>query len=106
MDVARDLLARQGTEFLPAPGARLIQLADDREVPQLERGVRRRSGGEDGEVPGDVLTGWDARRVHVLSATAPESARDEGHHCLPSSLVVTTGLLFLHACEAGVCVGV
>src|SRR2546421_8071563 len=76
MDVARDLLARQGTELLPAPAARLVQLADDREVPQLERGARRRSGGEDGEVPGDVLAGWDACGIRVCSATAPESARD------------------------------
>ena len=88
--------------------------------------MRRRSGGEDGEVPGDVLAGWDARGIRVSSATAPESARDERHHCLPSaggcsrsihgcsaidrsrlsSLGGTSVLLFEHACEVGVCKGV
>src|SRR6266436_2010226 len=76
VDVAGDLLAREGTELLPGPTAGLVQLADDREVPQLERRVRRRAGGENGEVAGDVLARWDARGIHLGWAAAPESARD------------------------------
>src|SRR6185312_165252 len=80
VDVAGDLLARQGTELLPGPTAGLVQLADDREVPRLERRVRRRPGGEDGEVRSHVLAGWDTRGIHVRGATAPEPARDDGCH--------------------------
>src|SRR5215472_13193994 len=80
VDVAGDLLARQGTGLLPGPAARLVQLADDGKVPRLERRVRRRSGGEDGEVRGHMLAGWDTRGIDVRGATAPESARDDGCH--------------------------
>src|SRR5262249_32663490 len=96
VDVAGDLLARQGTELLPAPAARLLQLADDREVPQLEWCVWRRSGREDGEVSGDVLAGGDAGGIYVRSATAAGSARDERHHCLPSAGCS----LGIHGCSA------
>ena len=40
--------------------ARLVDLADDREVPPVERRVRRRAGGEDREVVGHVLAGRHA----------------------------------------------
>src|SRR6185312_15488783 len=85
VDVAGDLLARQGTELLPGPTARLGQLTDDREVPRLERRVRRRSGGQDGEITGDVLAGWETRGIHARGATAPESARDVRHQYAPSA---------------------
>src|SRR6516225_3341630 len=80
VDVADDLLARQGTELLPGPAARLVQLAEDGKVPQLECRVRRRSGGEDGEVRSHILAGWDTREIDGRGATAPESARDDGRH--------------------------
>jgi hypothetical protein len=38
VDVDRDLLARQRAELLPRPADRLVDLADDREVPELEGG--------------------------------------------------------------------
>src|SRR5262249_26294071 len=78
VDVARDLLARQGTELLPGPAARLVQLADDGKVPQLERRVRRRSGREDGEVRSHILAGRDTRGIDVHGATTPESGGDDG----------------------------
>src|SRR5262249_37685516 len=80
VDVADDLLARQGAELLPGPAARLVQLAHDGKVPRLERRVPRRSGGEDGEVRGHILAGWDTRGIDVRGATAPEPARDDGCH--------------------------
>src|SRR5262249_21841147 len=85
VDVAGDLLARQGTELLPGPTARSVQLADDGKVPRLQRRVRRRPGGENGEITGDVLAGWDACGIHVRGATAPESTRDVRHQCAPSA---------------------
>src|SRR5207253_4894950 len=75
VDVAGDLLARQVAELIPGPAPRLVDLADDREVPFLERRVRRRAGGEHREVRRHVLAGWDARGVGV-DAAAAESARD------------------------------
>src|SRR5215470_12354143 len=76
VDVAGDLLARQGAELLPGPAPRLVQLADDRKVPQLQRRARRRPGGENGEITGDILTGRDTRGIDIRGATAPEPARD------------------------------
>src|SRR5215510_12275957 len=80
VDVAGDLLARQGAELLPGPAARLVQLADDGKVPQPGRRVRRRPGRKDGEVRSHVLAGRDTRGIDVHGATTPESARDDGCH--------------------------
>src|SRR6267143_1744815 len=59
--------------------------------------MRRRPGGEDGEVPGDVLARWDARGIHLGWAATPESARDERHHCLPSAGGCSRSI---HGCSA------
>src|SRR5215472_70012 len=85
--VAGDLLARQGAELLPGPAVRLVQLADDRKVPQLQRRVRRRPGGQDGEVRSHILAGWDTRGIDVRGPTATESARDDGWHPVFLSLL-------------------
>src|SRR5262249_16006546 len=45
--------------------------------------VRCRPGRENREILRDVLAGWDARGIHVRSATTPESARDDRHHRAP-----------------------
>src|SRR4051812_26708840 len=78
VDVLRDLLARQRAELLPRPPHRLEVGALDRERPLLERDVRRRAGGEDGEVVSQVLPGRDAVGRPVLAPPA-KSARDDVH---------------------------
>jgi hypothetical protein len=79
VDVDGDLLAGQSLELLPGPPARLVDLADDREVPAVERRMWRRACGEDGEVPGHVLAGRHAVAGRVVAA-APEASGDDRRH--------------------------
>jgi hypothetical protein len=106
VDVAGDLLARQGTELLPCPTARLVQFADDREVPQLERRVRLGPAERTGK---SRVTYWpgETRAGSTSAARRPRNPRETYVvRSRSTSLGGTPVFLFVLVCEVGVCVGV
>src|SRR5215207_6479188 len=79
VDVDGRRLVGQRLELFPGPAPALDAGADDPEAPFLERGARRRAGGEDGEIVDEVLAGRDAGGERLVAALAAESAGDGGH---------------------------
>jgi hypothetical protein len=73
VDVDGNALRRQREELVPRPAERLVDLADDPEVPLVERHAWRRTCREHREVVGHVLPGRNAfaRRIVASSAAEP-----------------------------------
>ena len=79
MDVDGDRLLRERLELLPGPAARLADRAGDRELPLVERDVRRGAGGQHGEAVGQVLARRKRDAGGRLGVAAPEASGDRGH---------------------------
>src|ERR1035438_5717026 len=79
MDVARQRLARQLAQFLPAPALRLIHLALDGERPLRKRGTGSRSGREHREVADQVLARRQTRISRLVTRATLERPAHEPH---------------------------
>src|SRR5919197_2560342 len=81
MDVGRHGLVRQRLEFVPRPACRRCARTTDREVPRRERGTRRGTGREHGEVARLVLARREPAGGRRGLSAAAKSSGDEwlGH---------------------------